>query len=88
MSLVINGKYVYDSAGKIIEVILPVEQFQELHRRALAFSVETFKLAREAEGTRDEPNAKEMTEIALLGGAFDWLKDEPELYSDADGEPI
>lgn len=88
MSLVINSKYVYDSAGKIIEVILPVEQFQELHRRALAFSVETSKLATEAEGVRDELNAKEMTEIALLGGAFGWLKDEPDLYSDVDGEPL
>lgn len=88
MSLVIDSKYVYDSAGKIIEVILPVEQFQELHRRAVAFSAEAVKLAREADGTRDEFSAKEMTEIALLGGAFDWLKAEPELYSDADGEPI
>jgi hypothetical protein len=35
-----------------------------------------------------ELSATEMTQIALQGGAFDWLKDEPDIYSDADGEPV
>lgn len=25
--------------------------------------------------------------LAEVGGSFDWLKDEPDLYSDDDGEP-
>lgn len=88
MSLVINGKYVYNEAGKIIEVILPVEQFQELRRRAAAFSTEAITMSQETAMVRDELNAKEMTEISLLGGAFSWLNDEPDLYSDVDGEPL
>ncbi|MCL4706644.1 hypothetical protein KJ068_15850 [bacterium] len=38
--------------------------------------------------TEDELSAAVMTQIALYGGAFDWLEDEPELYSDQDGEPL
>ncbi|RIK69990.1 hypothetical protein DCC62_23295 [candidate division KSB1 bacterium] len=38
--------------------------------------------------TEDELSAAVMTQIALYGGAFDWLKGEPELYSDQDGEPL
>ncbi len=33
----------------------------------------------------------EMTDLSYVldqGGAFDWLIDEPDLYSDADGEPV
>jgi hypothetical protein len=32
--------------------------------------------------------ASEMTQIAMYGKAFDWLEDEPDLYSDEDGEPV
>ncbi len=31
---------------------------------------------------------KETAIIAQEGGAFDWLKDEPDLYSVSDGEPV
>ncbi|MCI0615404.1 hypothetical protein L0244_20640 [bacterium] len=37
---------------------------------------------------REELSAAEMTQIALQGGAFDWLKNESDLYSDADGKPV
>lgn len=88
MSLAFHGKYVYDAAGKIIEVILPIHEFQELQRlvakHAAAPSVQTGVSAK----FREELSASEMTQIALQGGAFDWLKDEPDLYSDADGEPV
>ena len=87
MSLVINGKYVYDASGKIVEVILPVEQFQELRRRA-ASSAEPIKFSGEAVAGREELSAQEMTQITVFGGAFDWLKDEPDLYTDADGEAV
>jgi hypothetical protein len=36
----------------------------------------------------EELSAAEMTQIVLQGGAFDWLQDEPDIYSDADGEPV
>ncbi len=28
------------------------------------------------------------TQLAARGGSFDWLSDEPDLYSEADGEPV
>ena len=31
-----------------------------------------------------EPNADELAHLAMQGGAFDWLADEPDLYSDDD----
>lgn len=37
---------------------------------------------------KEELSAAEMTQIAIHGGAFNWLKDEPDLYSDADGEAV
>ncbi len=33
-----------------------------------------------------EPSAEELAYLAMQGGAFDWLADEPELYSDDDLE--
>lgn len=31
-----------------------------------------------------EPNADELALLAMRGGSFDWLADEPDLYTDAD----
>ena len=31
-----------------------------------------------------EPSADELAHLAMQGGAFDWLADEPDLYSDDD----
>lgn len=31
-----------------------------------------------------EPTDEELAHLAMTSGAFDWLKDEPELYTDAD----
>jgi hypothetical protein len=36
----------------------------------------------------DVPTAEELAAIAQHGGAFDWLADEPDLYSLDDGEPV
>lgn len=36
----------------------------------------------------DDVSSRELAEIAQHGGAFDWLDDEPDLYTDADGEPV
>jgi len=30
----------------------------------------------------------DLAAVAQHGGAFDWLEDEPDLYTDADGEPL
>jgi hypothetical protein len=38
--------------------------------------------------TVDEPTSAELAELAQRGGSFDWLADEPDLYSDEDGEPV
>lgn len=34
------------------------------------------------------PARMELSAIAQFGGAFDWLADEPDLYSLEDGEPV
>ncbi|MEL6556390.1 MAG: hypothetical protein AAFQ63_23490 [Cyanobacteria bacterium J06621_11] len=36
----------------------------------------------------DEPTADRLVTLALRGGSFDFLADEPDLYSLEDGEPI
>lgn len=36
----------------------------------------------------DEPTSNDLMTVALQGGSFDFLADEPDLYSDVDGEPI
>lgn len=38
----------------------------------------------EAELDLSEPSDEELTFLAMQGGAFDWLADEPDLYSDDD----
>jgi hypothetical protein len=88
MSVFLHGKYIYDSSGKVVEVILPFYEFMELRRRAGDYLVELPRPTTLPIEKREELSAAEMTQIALHGGAFDWLKDEPDLYSDADGEPV
>lgn len=36
----------------------------------------------------DLPTGEELAALAQHGGAFDWLADEPNIYSLEDGEPI
>ena len=36
----------------------------------------------------DSLAATDLAALAQHGGAFDWLRDEPELYSATDGEPV
>jgi len=35
-----------------------------------------------------EISTKEITNLAMVGGSFDFLNDEPDIYSLADGEPV
>jgi hypothetical protein len=88
MSLVLHSKYVYDTAGKVVEVILPIHEFQELQRFVAKHAGTPPVQAGASTKLHEELAAAEMTQIALQGGAFDWLKNEPDLYSDADGEPV
>jgi len=34
------------------------------------------------------PTAGELAQVAQQGGAFDWLRDEPDVYTLQDGEPL
>ena len=88
MSLALHSKYIYDSSGKVVEVVLPIYEFIELNRRAGDALSDLPKLLDNRLETREELSASEMTQIALQGNAFEWLKDEPDIYSDADGEPV
>ena len=36
----------------------------------------------------DDESADDLAIIAQHGGALDWLEDEPDLYSDEDGEAV
>ncbi len=35
-----------------------------------------------------EPSTKELMQIAQTGNSFDFLRDEPDIYSLKDGEPV
>jgi hypothetical protein len=35
-----------------------------------------------------EPSTRELVQLAQKGGAFNFLDDEPDLYTLADGEPV
>jgi hypothetical protein len=40
-------------------------------------------------GTPDDgPAGRELAMLAERGGAFDWLAEEPDIYSAEDGEPV
>jgi hypothetical protein len=36
----------------------------------------------------DDPTSQEIATLAAVGGAFDWLVEEPDLYDDTCGEPL
>ena len=38
--------------------------------------------------TDEDLLAADLESIAMAGGAFDWLADEPNLHDDTDGEPL
>lgn len=53
----------------------------ELARRGIAANTRVRVLV---EVVYEQPDALPMAAIAQGGGAFDWLADEPDLYTDAD----
>lgn len=36
----------------------------------------------------DDFTGEDLAAVAQHGGAFDWLHDEPDLYTEEDGEPV
>ena len=56
----------------------------ELARRGIAADARVHVLVEVMDG---EADALPMAAIAQAGGAFDWLADEPDLYTDADLVP-
>ena len=56
----------------------------ELARRGIAADARVHVLVEVMDG---EADALSMAAIAQAGGAFDWLADEPDLYTDADLVP-
>ena len=68
-------------------IILDAEAGQlsaELARRGIAAGARVHVLV---EVVDSAPDALPMAAIAQAGGAFDWLADEPDLYTDADLVP-
>lgn len=89
MSVAINSRYICDANGKVTEVVLPLVEFEALRQLAARYLSEWRELAEINGGTHEaELSAATMTQIALRGGAFDWLKNEPDLYTDEDGEAV
>lgn len=39
-------------------------------------------------GASELPTGEELAALAAFGGAFDWLREEPDIYTLEDGEPI
>ncbi|NUO82533.1 hypothetical protein HUU05_20875 [candidate division KSB1 bacterium] len=89
MAIMLSSKYVCDASGKAVEVILPIAEFNALSRLAAKYLSEWRELTRANDEVEPiEFSAAAMTQIALQGGAFEWLKDEPDLYTDNDGEAV
>ena len=38
--------------------------------------------------TEDDPAGREFANVAITGGAFEWLAQEPDLYDDTHGKPL
>lgn len=43
---------------------------------------------RPAASEQDDISSRDLAALAVAGGAFDWLADEPDVYDDTCGEPL
>lgn len=73
------------SLEKLLLVLSPEEQ-QELEKFGVYLLLRR-KITTEQVVT-DEISSDELTQLAMRGGAFDWLENEPDIYSIRDGEPV
>jgi hypothetical protein len=74
-----------EQLAQILEALTPQEQAE----------VETFasylvlrRRLREPSWLTDDISSTDLARLALEGGSFDWLNEEPELYSLNDGEEV
>ena len=71
-----------EAAGHLPELVLEARNGQEVvlfqDQRPVAKLV----------SLTDEVTSTELAALAMSGGSFDWLADEPDLYDDTCGEPI
>ncbi|MEA5535849.1 hypothetical protein [Crocosphaera sp. XPORK-15E] len=65
---------------KLVVSLIQIIQFLSEEERTLLEQ----KLAEEI----SYPSAKEIENLVQIGGAFDFLYDEPDIYTIEDGEPI
>jgi hypothetical protein len=75
------------------EQLRSLRRFAERHNRPVAQLIEDYLAYLLAGGApvrsqADEPSDRELAALADHGGAFDWLADEPDIYSADDGEPV
>lgn len=70
---------------KLLSALLPDEQ-RELERFA-AYLLLRRKISTE-QSVADEISSDELMQLAMRGGSFDWLANEPDIYSIKDGEPV
>ena len=56
--------------------------------REIVFTEGRQPVARLVPVSEDSPHSSEVARLAMAGGAFDWLSEEPDLYDDTCGEAI
>lgn len=83
LSLDLDDEQLAALRGRVERRKLPVEKLIGDYLKHLAEGGEPVS------GPPDtSPTSEEMVVLAERGGAFDWLADEPDLYSREDGEPV
>jgi hypothetical protein len=74
--------------NSIVDLIESLPQAeQNLLTKRLFFDSSLISEA-DTSGNLDYPCLKEVTNLAQMGGSFDFLKYEPDLYTIDDGEPV
>ncbi len=72
-----------EAAGHLSELVRQVRNGQDV-----VLLQDRLPVARLVALSDDAPTAFEMAQLAMAGGAFNWLADEPDLYDDTCGEAI
>lgn len=82
------------SAARQLNVRLTQRQHEALRRYAarrrtpVTWLIKDYVDAIVAREEEEAVRSHEPTQVASRGGSLDWLSEEPELYTEADGEPI
>ncbi len=76
-----------------LNVRLTERQHETLRRHAarrrtpIAWLIKDFVESLAARDADEAVRSHEATQLAARGGSFDWLRDEPDIYGEHDGEP-